>query len=84
MHTPKIYRTPINSLTVRHKQILQQLFDCKGDLNEVAFELCIGRNTLKTHLNKIFYILQVKDRCGAVVVGIQNGLITTNVKGKTQ
>ena len=42
---------------------------------EIAFELTISENTVKTHVKNVFEKLQVSDRTSAATLAIKRGLV---------
>jgi len=42
---------------------------------EIAAALLLGESTVKTHLNRIFTKLAVRDRAQAIVMGYETGLV---------
>ena len=43
---------------------------------EIAKKLVISQSTVKTHFEKLYYRLAVRDRAAAVAEGFRRGLIT--------
>jgi DNA-binding NarL/FixJ family response regulator len=63
-----------DSLSARELNVLENL--AKGLANkEIAAQLSVSENTVKTHVASIFQKLGVSDRTGAVTTGLQRGLI---------
>lgn len=61
-------------LTKRNLQIMQLLANGLT-LEEVAKTLKISINTVKAHLNRTFFVINVKNRCELIAWGFRNGLI---------
>lgn len=65
----------IQSLTVREKEIISLV--AKGLSNkEISEKLYVSELTVKTHLKNIFKKLNVSSRTQAILIAINNGLIT--------
>jgi len=65
-------------LTPRERKILQMLVG--GNSNkEIAFDLNVSENTVKTHVKNIFEKLGVSDRTSAVTLAIRRGLVRIDV-----
>ncbi len=61
-------------LTERERDVLESLI--KGRSNkEIASNLCISEDTVKSHLKTLFSKLRVRDRTGAVVEAIRHGIV---------
>ncbi len=63
-------------LTRRELQILQLLADGKAP-DEIAAELEVSRNTLRTHIQNILMKLGVHSKLDAIVAAIRHGRVTT-------
>lgn len=63
-----------NILTLREREILGCMRDCKTDL-EVASCLSISVHTVKFHLKNILYKLNATSRCHALAIAIQKNYI---------
>ena len=61
-------------LTATETRILQQIVAGKAN-KEIAYELNISENTVKTHVKNIFEKLQVSDRTSAATLAIKRGLV---------
>jgi len=64
-----------NALSTREREILV-LVGTGATNRQIARELTISINTVKTHLRNIYTKLGVESRTGAALYGIQHGLIT--------
>lgn len=51
----------VEELSARHKQVFDLIVIGKSN-KEIMDELCIELSTLKTHINKIYKILEIKSR----------------------
>jgi DNA-binding NarL/FixJ family response regulator len=70
-HTP----AELQVLTSRERQVLGLL--AKGMSNaEIASELMIGENTVKTHVARTLMKLNLRDRVQAVVLAYELGIVT--------
>lgn len=47
---------------------------------EIASELVLGENTIKTHLTRVFAKLGLRDRAQAVVVAYETGVVVPQVR----
>jgi DNA-binding NarL/FixJ family response regulator len=63
-------------LTRRELQILQLLADGKAP-DEIATELEVSRNTLRTHVQNILMKLGVHSKLDAIVAAIRHGRVST-------
>ncbi|HLK09971.1 MAG TPA: response regulator transcription factor [Candidatus Binatia bacterium] len=70
---------PAVDLTAREREIVRRV--ALGRRNaEIAQELSIGEVTVKTHLNKVFQKLEVRDRVELTLYAIRVGLIAVGDK----
>jgi DNA-binding NarL/FixJ family response regulator len=65
---------PANQLSRREQEVLQLLAFGKSN-KEIARELGIGGQTVKTHVSHIFSKLGASDRTGAVALALRKGLV---------
>lgn len=61
-----------HSLTSQEKKVLKLL--AQND-NEIAFQLCLSVNTVKTYIRRILIKLNAKNRTSAVILSINNGMM---------
>jgi NarL family two-component system response regulator LiaR len=66
---------PRDGLTPREREVLRRL--ALGLSNkEIADALCIGEETVKTHVGSVLSKLQVENRAQAIVQALRRGLVT--------
>jgi two-component system, NarL family, response regulator LiaR len=66
---------PHDDLTRREREVLRRL--ALGLSNkEIADALCIGEETVKTHVGSVLSKLQVENRAQAIVQALRRGLVT--------
>ncbi len=63
-----------DNLSVREREVLQLLVQGKSN-TEIAAELVITENTVKTHLSNILAKLHLKNRIQAAVYAVSRGLV---------
>ena len=61
-------------LTEREREVLEQLAQGRST-KQIAAELVVSEETIKTHLSRIYQKLGVSDRVQAVVMAIRQGLV---------
>ena len=67
--------TGLDELTAREREVLAMIGH--GLTNaEIAAELVLGDGTVKSHVNRIFAKLHLRDRAAAVVLAFDSGLVT--------
>ncbi|SDT42042.1 response regulator [Actinoplanes derwentensis] len=72
---PAAPSTAVNALTDREREVLVHV--AMGMSNaEIARELFIAEQTIKTHVSRILHKLGLRDRVHAVVFGYENGLVS--------
>lgn len=65
----------VDELTSREKEVMNQL--AHGRTNrEISFELCIGQETVKTHIGNILAKLHLAHRTQAAVYALKSGIVT--------
>jgi DNA-binding NarL/FixJ family response regulator len=63
------------ALTTREREVLAMIG--RGMTNaEIAAELVLGEGTVKSHVNRVFSKLHLRDRAAAVVIAFDSGLVT--------
>ena len=65
-------------LTPSEQKILQMLVGGKSN-KEIAFDLNVSENTVKTHVKNVFEKLGVSDRTSAATLAIKRGLVRIDV-----
>lgn len=65
-------------LTPTESRILQHIVDGKAN-KEIAFELGVSENTVKTHVKNIFDKIGVSDRTSAATTAIRRGLVRIDI-----
>lgn len=65
-------------LTVSEKRILEMIVGGKSN-KEIAYNLDISENTVKTHVKNIFEKINVSDRTSAATTAIKRGLVRVDL-----
>ncbi len=65
-------------LTKTERKILRAIVAGKAN-KEIAFDLNVSENTVKTHVKNVFEKLGVSDRTSAATMAIRRGLIRVNI-----
>ena len=72
--------SPREELTAREREVLRRL--ALGLSNrEIADALCIGEETVKTHVGSVLAKLQVENRAQAIVQALRRGLVSLEELG---
>lgn len=64
----------LGDLTERERDVLRLIAQGRSN-NEIAESLYLGEGTIKTHINRIFRKLDLRDRAQAVVIAYETGLV---------
>lgn len=68
----------LEELTKTERKILQAIVAGKAN-KEIAFDLNVSENTVKTHVKNVFEKLGVSDRTSAATLAIKRGLVRIDV-----
>jgi DNA-binding NarL/FixJ family response regulator len=73
----------LSSLTPRELDVLRLI--AQGLSNaEIAEELVLGEGKIKTHVNRLFSKLNLRDRAQAVVVAYESGVVRVGETGREE
>jgi len=80
--TPEHMDTAVESLTARELEILRMI--ASGlTTEEISHDLGIGSTTVRTHLYRLRFKLDVRDRAGLVGFAYRNGVVAAGVESGT-
>jgi DNA-binding NarL/FixJ family response regulator len=71
---PAAAAAALASLTSREREVLALIGAGRSNA-EIAAELVLGEGTVKTHVNRIFAKLGLRDRAAAIVLAFDTGLV---------
>lgn len=77
LRRPSPRTTGFPELTDRETEILRQIATGRSN-TEIAEELFISEATVKSHINRIFAKLHLRDRVQAVILAYERGLVAPN------
>ena len=71
----RVPRPPVTQLSAREQDVLAQLVSL-SNLGEIAEDLAVSVNTIKSHVRAIYGKLGVNTRRTAVLAALERGLLT--------
>ena len=83
MKTPAVGAQPsqeLDALTDREREVLTLIGRGRSN-QEIARDLFLSMATVKTHVNRLFSKLGLRDRAQAVVVAYESGLVAPRPAG---
>jgi DNA-binding NarL/FixJ family response regulator len=72
---PAVRGGPSDRLTAREREVLTLIGQGRTNA-EIARDLVVGEGTIKTHINRLFAKLHLRDRAAAIVFAFDHDLVT--------